>query len=56
MYSKYAREGFLNLPKDVVMAMKGAGFKWGGDWETHKDLMHFDMPKGRAKTKVAQST
>ncbi len=41
---KYAREGFLNLPKDVVEAMQGAGFKWGGEWSTHKDLMHFDMP------------
>jgi hypothetical protein len=41
---KYAREGFLNLPKDLVTAMKGAGFKWGGDWKVHKDFMHFDMP------------
>ena len=41
---KYAREGFLHLPKDLVTAMKGAGFKWGGDWKVHKDFMHFDMP------------
>jgi len=41
---KYAREGILNLPKDVVDAMKKAGFIWGGDWAVHKDIMHFDMP------------
>lgn len=41
---KYQREGILNLPKDVVEAMTKAGFRWGGDWEVHKDLMHFDMP------------
>ena len=47
---KYQREGFLNLPKDVVTAMKAAGFTWGGDWGIdsnhvdHKDMMHFDMP------------
>ena len=41
---KYAREGILNLPKDVVEAMTKAGFTWGGDWAVHKDLMHFDMP------------
>jgi hypothetical protein len=41
---KYAREGILNLPKDVVDAMTKAGFTWGGDWAVHKDLMHFDMP------------
>jgi hypothetical protein len=41
---KYAREGIINLPKDVVEAMKNAGFTWGGDWAVHKDIMHFDMP------------
>ena len=41
---KYAREGIVNLPKDVVEAMKKAGFTWGGDWAVHKDIMHFDMP------------
>ena len=41
---KYQREGILNLPKDVVEAMTKAGFRWGGDWAVHKDMMHFDMP------------
>lgn len=39
----YASTGFLNLPKDLVEAMVAAGFRWGGDWEVHKDFMHFDL-------------
>jgi len=41
---RYATTGFLNLPKDLVEAMKAAGFRWGGDWKKHKDFMHFDLP------------
>lgn len=41
---RYATIGFLNLPKDLVEAMKAAGFRWGGDWKKHKDFMHFDLP------------
>lgn len=41
---KHAREGFIDLPKEVVKALQAAGFKWGGDWAVHKDIMHFDMP------------
>lgn len=40
---KYAAGGFLNLPKDVVQAMTGAGLKWGGEWEGSKDFMHFEL-------------
>jgi D-alanyl-D-alanine carboxypeptidase len=39
----YAAGGFLNLPKDVVEAMTGAGLKWGGNWEGAKDFMHFEL-------------
>jgi hypothetical protein len=41
---RYAATGFLNLPKDLVEAMRAAGFRWGGDWKVHKDFMHFDLP------------
>lgn len=41
---KYAAEGIVTLSKDLVEAMKKAGFTWGGDWKVHKDIMHFDMP------------
>jgi hypothetical protein len=39
----YAAGGFLNLPKDVVEAMTGAGLKWGGNWAGAKDFMHFEL-------------
>lgn len=40
---KYASGGFLNLSKDVVEAMTGAGLTWGGNWEGAKDFMHFEV-------------
>jgi len=40
---KYAVGGFLNLLKDVVEAMTGAGLKWGGNWTGAKDFMHFEL-------------
>ena len=40
---KYAAGGFLNLSKDVVDALTGAGLKWGGNWEGAKDFMHFEL-------------
>ncbi|HBB33151.1 MAG TPA: hypothetical protein DDZ80_03345 [Cyanobacteria bacterium UBA8803] len=40
---KYGTSGFLNLSKDVVEAMTGAGLKWGGDWAGAKDFMHFEL-------------
>ena len=40
---KYAAGGFLNLSKDVVGALTGAGLKWGGNWEGAKDFMHFEL-------------
>ena len=40
---KYGTGGFLNLSKDVVEAMTGAGLKWGGNWAGAKDFMHFEL-------------
>jgi hypothetical protein len=39
---QYGAGGFLNLPKDIVEAMTGAGLSWGGNWEGAKDFMHFE--------------
>ncbi len=39
----YGAQGFLNLPKEVVEAMTGAGLRWGGNWKGAKDFMHFDL-------------
>lgn len=39
----YAATGFLNLREEAVNALTGAGFSWGGNWNTIKDFMHFEM-------------
>jgi len=31
---------------EVVAAFKKAGFAWGGDWRTFKDMPHFEMTFG----------
>ena len=31
---------------EVVAVFKGAGFAWGGDWNTFKDMPHFEMTFG----------
>lgn len=40
---KLAATGFLNLSKDLVDALTGAGLKWGGNWKGAKDFMHFEL-------------
>jgi hypothetical protein len=42
----YAKDGFVNLKKDVVDAMESAGLFWGGNWGSpnSKDFMHFQVP------------
>ena len=39
-------KGFMNFPESVVMALDGAGLKWGGTYDDTKDLMHFDLRSG----------
>lgn len=41
---EHAREGFLDLNKQLVEALKGAGLHWGGEGWTAKDYMHFEVP------------
>ena len=40
----YASGGFLNLEQDLIDALTGAGFGWGGDYQHSKDFMHFELP------------
>jgi hypothetical protein len=42
---RYARTGFVNIPKDIVTALTDAGLTWGGDWgkPNSKDFMHFQV-------------
>ena len=42
---------------EVVQVFKKAGYSWGGDWRTFKDMPHFEKTKGltlqQIKTKFA---
>ncbi|MGC5561796.1 M15 family metallopeptidase [Streptomyces sp. FR-108] len=40
----WTREGFLNLPLDVIKMIKfKEGVSWGGEYERIKDFMHFEL-------------
>jgi hypothetical protein len=41
----YAKKGFFNLQQELVDALVGAGFSWGGGWKSEKDFMHFEIPQ-----------
>jgi hypothetical protein len=41
---EHAREGFLDLNKQLVEALEGAGLHWGGEGWAAKDYMHFEVP------------
>jgi hypothetical protein len=41
----YARRGFLNLEQELIDELIAAGLAWGGNWERHKDFMHFELPQ-----------
>jgi hypothetical protein len=40
---KSPEEGFIDLDESVVLALTGAGLKWGGTYGGAKDVMHFDL-------------
>ena len=35
--------GYMDLPRELVLALAGAGLLWGGQYQTGKDIMHFDF-------------
>ena len=39
------KRGALHADSDVVKIFKEEGWKWGGDWKTSKDWMHFYRPE-----------
>jgi hypothetical protein len=41
--NSYAKKGFFNLQQELVDALVGAGFSWGGGWKNEKDFMHFEI-------------
>ena len=38
--------GYMDLPRALVVALVGAGLKWGGQYKRAKDIMHFDLREG----------
>lgn len=51
----YARVGFLNLELPLIDTLLNAGFTWGGDWQSEKDFMHFELPLARRIEPAAPS-
>ncbi|MFC1722732.1 M15 family metallopeptidase [Nanoarchaeota archaeon] len=39
------KKGTLHANSDVVKIFKEEGWKWGGDWKSSKDRMHFYRPE-----------
>jgi hypothetical protein len=44
-----AKGGFMDLDKILVKALTQAGLYWGGQYNTAKDIMHFDWRNGTIK-------
>jgi hypothetical protein len=40
------KRGYMDLPRELVVALVGAGLAWGGQYNGPKDIMHFDLRKG----------
>ena len=40
---RWADRGVVSLPLSLVIAMKDLRFGWGGEWESSKDFMHFEL-------------
>lgn len=43
--------GYMDLPRALVVALVGAGLKWGGQLQGAKDIMHFDLREGWKRPK-----
>jgi hypothetical protein len=43
------KRGYMDLPRELVVALVGAGLMWGGQFRSAKDIMHFDLREGPIK-------
>ena len=43
------KTGYMDLPRELVVALADAGLLWGGLDSTAKDIMHFDLRDGPIK-------
>jgi hypothetical protein len=46
--ARFADSGFIQLPLDLVLELRNAGFDWGAAFPGNVDIMHFEL---RTKTK-----
>jgi hypothetical protein len=44
--------GYMDLPRELVVALVGAGLKWGGQYSVEKDMMHFDLRTSDIRKRV----
>jgi D-alanyl-D-alanine carboxypeptidase len=42
------KRGYMDLPRELVVALVEAGLRWGGQFRSAKDIMHFDLPSFRS--------
>jgi len=40
------KSGYMDLPRELIVALADAGLLWGGMYRTAKDIMHFDLRDG----------
>lgn len=40
------QRGYMDLPRQLVVALVAAGLAWGGQYRHEKDMMHFDLRSG----------
>ena len=45
------KTGYLDLPRELVVALADAGLLWGGLYRTAKDIMHFDLRDGPIRSR-----
>lgn len=46
------RKGYMDLPRDLVIALAEVGMLWGGVYNGAKDIMHFDYRRGTIKARA----
>jgi hypothetical protein len=48
-HDKPQKTGYMDLAKELVVALMNAGLYWGGEYPGAKDMMHFDWRRGTIK-------
>lgn len=40
---EWETRGLFTVPLELARRLKERGFDWGAEWDTHKDVMHFEL-------------